>query len=634
MKAVLSQNPQNRVGLVAYSDNSEQIMPIDRYTADNDEYLVRDTQYHSYVRGAFVDKYNTSHEAKTYWFPNLIKTADSLSYEGGENGIHEKATLSSISMDFTGAWDKTYTQQGIQDAYDLFNNVPTSDDDSQNKRMYYDGSSYQSRKPVIILVTDGDPTLCTFNYMYPKEGPTYGQGGSHGVEGYYTVLTANYFKNLTSLLYDAQASFYTIGINISTDYQKAVLNPTQATVSACNGGDDATSQQFYNLMEEQGGSQRYGPSYLRNIKPQDMKITDEDPDDNYYIYYTDYYLTIGTNGVTSPLIRGISNPYLTTDSSGNTVRNYSYCDGAWFDSFDEKGMTDVLSQILQKVQIVNDYNFLLEEGTNLEITDPLGDDMEVKGTPVLRIYENNYAPDSTKTVTGDNYVEYHWSGTVKRPESDAKKEVGFDVSLDGITARVTTVNGVQTVKFTVPAETLPTFYPNLHKTFYYEEMPIRLIYRVGLTDEEIASLNATTAEIDETYYTNDFTATDKNGLTTVTFTPDKSNKYYTPSNTSLNSKTAKDENATFTSNYLFTEALSSTANSDGNYTVTQTLGNNGLINVQREAIIVETYEMPETGGIGTQWFTVGGTAILTVGCFIYIVNKHKIKKASRGGGRC
>jgi LPXTG-motif cell wall-anchored protein len=237
-------------------------------------------------------------------------------------------------------------------------------------------------------------------------------------------------------------------------------------------------------------------------------------------------------------------------------------------------------------------------------------------------------------VTGDNYVEYHWSGTVKRPESDAKKEVGFDVSLDGITARVTTVNGVQTVKFTVPAETLPTFYPNLHKTFYYEEMPIRLIYRVGLTDEEIASLNATTAEIDETYYTNDFTATDKNGLTTVTFTPDKSNKYYTPSNTSLNSKTAKDENATFTSNYLFTEALSSTANSDGNYTVTQTLGNNGLINVQREAIIVETYEMPETGGIGTQWFTVGGTAILTVGCFIYIVNKHKIKKASRGGGRC
>jgi LPXTG-motif cell wall-anchored protein len=595
------------------------------------------TQY-SYTRNAFTDKKGYSHEATTVTKYGLVKTGDDLQYAGGAGGIKSAGAVTQVSMKYEGAWDKTNTQQGIQEAYNLFKAVPTSENDADNKRLYYNGKSYSERKPVIILVTDGDPTLCTFNYTDPQGGPTYGQGMSEGIEGYYTILSANYFKNMTSILYNSQAAFYTIGVGITTAYQKAVLDPSSdgttydrinalpsATATSDETDDDVTftAKHLYNLLEHSGGDGYWGDTYLRNVKPQDASDT---------VYYLDYYLSLGSVGITNPVVRGMPNPYVTTDSSGNiTARDYDYCDGSWFDEFSMDSMKETFEEILDKVQLVNNYSFLLKDGTNLVMTDPIGEGFTVKGNPVLRIYGTNYAPDSSLTVTTDTYTEYHWSGTVTRPKSDSKAEEGYTVSLTGITARVTTDSkGKQTVTFTVPSESVPALYPDLYNNFYYEELPIRLIYRVGLSDDAISSIKDTSSAVNKIYYTNDYSGIGK-GLATVTFTPDSSNPYYKPGGDGDGNTVAKDENTTQTSSYVFTEDVSAKADSSGDYTVTQTLGNNGYFEVSRERNVSTAYEFPETGGVGTKWFTIGGLAIITAGCLIYVIYRRKIIKTIRGG---
>jgi LPXTG-motif cell wall-anchored protein len=186
------------------------------------------------------------------------------------------------------------------------------------------------------------------------------------------------------------------------------------------------------------------------------------------------------------------------------------------------------------------------------------------------------------------------------------------------------------VTFTVPSESVPALYPDLYNNFYYEELPIRLIYRVGLSDDAISSIKDTSSAVNKIYYTNDYSGIGK-GLATVTFTPDSSNPYYKPGGDGDGNTVAKDENTTQTSSYVFTEDVSAKADSSGDYTVTQTLGNNGYFEVSRERNVSTAYEFPETGGVGTKWFTIGGLAIITAGCLIYVIYRRKIIKTIRGG---
>jgi hypothetical protein len=221
----------------------------------------------------------------------------------------------------------------------------------------------------------------------------------------------------------------------------------------------------------------------------------------------------------------------------------------------------------------------------------------------------NLSPTLSATTTGkdsngNSYTEYSWSGqTAWRTYSDAKwdaelskYEAGQEpnywnndkkavyVDLGGIKCRVTTdkTTGAQTVTFTIPEDAMPTFYPDLYNQFYYEEMPARLIFKVGLSDAEIAKINASTEN--KTYYTNTYSAGDMYGNTKVAFQPAADNPYYKDGMTVYDSAVAKEvgANATQTAVHSFAEYAGVDSNTK-TISVTQSLGNNGKLEVTKKA---------------------------------------------------
>lgn len=594
MKNVLERNDQNRVGLVTFSNSAREILPLDRYTPNgNGQFLER-----SYKTYAYTANYDRD---KTYSFKGLcnIQTATGLQYDGNSTATIRSGSVPVNAFGFEGAWGKTYTQAGIQKAYDVFLEMANLSSDYLTFEV--DGKTYP-REPVIILITDGDPTICTYNYMYPENGPSYGQGLSYGVEGYYTILSANYFKNITSILYQRQASFFTIGIGISeTDnYSKTVLDPTAEHVAACaNSANVTTEKQLYDLLENTPGAS--GGVFTYTTKSQTLDGTQS----------IDYSMEIPGIGYNSPKIRGVHNPY---------TGKYDYCDKAWFGELTKKEIDSIFADILDQIQLVNNYNFLLKEGTQLEMTDCIGNGMAVKGIPVLRFYGVNYAADKDPVTgiddAGNSFITYHWTQTANRRPSDSKAAEGTEVPLSGISATITTAaDGSQTVVFKVPEEALPTYYPDLYKAFYYEELPVRLMYRVGLSDTEIANLQGMTGEISErVYYTSLYNAESNEAMTTAIFTPDQSNAYYKTSATQKNDKT---KNTSATSTYSFKEQA------DGEQVI-QSLGNNGKLSIKREKTLDIT--------VKKEWAS-GTTPADSVNIMLYVAGTRQNEDGTgkRGG---
>jgi LPXTG-motif cell wall-anchored protein len=275
---------------------------------------------------------------------------------------------------------------------------------------------------------------------------------------------------------------------------------------------------------------------------------------------------------TTNVIRGIANPY---------KDDYNYVDAAFFGNLSEEDMENIFNAILDSVQSTTRYDFLLKSGTNVVITDPLGDGMVVKGAPMLNFFGKNYSAKgvSTARANGKTYYTYNWSGIkVSRQTSDAKtKEEDKSIDLGGVSLIVEENNttGAQIVTLSIAESALPTFYPDNYEQFYYEELPLRAIFRVGLSQTEEAKLVTAANGLsirDKTYYTNKYD--DDTAGATVTFQPDDGNPYYTNSG-NKSSSIAKSENTSGTTNNYFTENV----NSDG--TVTQQLGNNGKLVLNR-----------------------------------------------------
>jgi LPXTG-motif cell wall-anchored protein len=274
-------------------------------------------------------------------------------------------------------------------------------------------------------------------------------------------------------------------------------------------------------------------------------------------------------GYVENMVTGATNPY---------QDNFNYVDGAYFGELSTEDLEDIFSKIVNKVTLSSRYDFLLKSGTNVVVTDPLGTGMEVKGEPVLRYFGTNYAV--TKKSEGKDgsttYVDYYWEKTVDREDSDSRADEPT-VDLSSIVARVSTdtTTGDQTVTFTIPEEALPSFYPDLARAFYYEELPARLIYKVGLSDAEEQKLKTEydkTKNVEATYYTNKYGS---DGGATVTFEPDKSDPYY--ENLSGTQTFTKTSNTTETDAYNFSESYNSTTG-----IVTQKLGNNGVLTLSKD----------------------------------------------------
>lgn len=261
---ILGYNEYNRIAVVGYSSNYGKnktdvttLLPLDKYTANNNAYL------------------NLSNNKISTNVNELANNQNGRYVEGG-----------------------TYTQIGIKEGAEILKN-------SSNKSVTIDGETVK-RTPVIILVSDGMPTHYTTNYNN-VDTQKYGDGTEDGVDGmygYYTILSANYYKAQVSNSYGTTAKMHTIGMGISATgdkdlYARTTLNPNSTNVNACSN---------------------------KNQRSKEYEL---------YYYLTNGATTGGSwNQTTTP------NPY---------AGKYNYADGAHFGEMSETELNNIMSKIIDSV---------------------------------------------------------------------------------------------------------------------------------------------------------------------------------------------------------------------------------------------------------------------------------------------
>jgi len=390
------------------------------------------------------------------------------------------------------------------------------------------------RQPVIILMSDGEPTYATNNYKDVLSGPHYGtgsagsgaNGNNKGIMGYYTVLSANHYKRMVGIHYEKPALFFTVGMGIyesgtgdmsgnsndGDNYKRAVLNPTAQAIADLEAG---------------GFNKAYTNDMLRDLLQNN---------------YDQPYVTVSTGwtndftGVPHQRLPVLPNPY----------SNYSYADGAYFGEISDAHLDQIFNEILTNSLKINRYGFVLRGNSAAELIDPIGEGMEVKGDPILRYGGRNYAHTST-SVSG-NTVSYTYSYHYKATDGSLQ-----EADLSDIRVQITTdANGLQTVTMAVPDNVIPAYVPHFSTEqdaidFYYESLPVRLIYQVGLTEEAQADVEALKGPGGSlTYYTNRWDADLRGDHAISIFKPTDENPFYAENGPYQEHHTVKAENLTGT----------------------------------------------------------------------------------------
>ncbi len=195
IRTLLSINEGNRVGIVLYSDDAEVLLKPDRYTGVNDRSGVE--QY--IQRGAEITV-NTIFGPYTYTSDSYISTV-----EGLKNGA---GTAVSKAVALNGG---TYIQGGLWAAWKELDALTDT--------------TAATRTPVMVLMSDGAPTMVTNDYANVPATYEYGEGnGSLDGDGFVTQLTAAYIKEQMAVKYGTTPYFYTLGLGVDdvTDSDVAV----------------------------------------------------------------------------------------------------------------------------------------------------------------------------------------------------------------------------------------------------------------------------------------------------------------------------------------------------------------------------------------------------------------------------
>ncbi len=212
IQTLLDTNKNNRVGVVLYSgphakggatsdSDAVLILPLGRYTTGSDgEYL----------------NYSVSRGGRENNTETVSLDADVV-YEGTSR------KPASGSKEVLGG---TYIQKGIYLAMGQFTadgNVTTVEDPTVGTL---------SRKPIVVLMSDGAPTVGTTDFTQPN-AINLGDGTySDAAIGFVTQLTAAYAKAVIEDKYGCESLFYTLGLGTADDdIATSVLNPASSTTA-------------------------------------------------------------------------------------------------------------------------------------------------------------------------------------------------------------------------------------------------------------------------------------------------------------------------------------------------------------------------------------------------------------------
>ena len=539
---IMTLHPANRVGLVLYSAGSVDMLPLARFYVGAQNATINynnDYQYLTYSEGSTPAAANMA-----------ISTTSNLRY-ADTRGLVPAQTFNASSG--IGGWMGTYNQHGVQRGANLLLNV------TDTTYTVPASGEIVNRIPVMLMISDGEPTHSTNNFMDPMNGPHFGSGISDansggngkGIHGYNTILTEVHFKKMVASHYKEVSKWYTVGLGIHATgtanssaasgdhYKRAVLSPTPDSVAFLLSDSGATNHTYSSLMLSQ----------LLNGTYSGSTVTVQTDAGQYGSYPTPQI------GITAKDI-----PVAQHDFTGYNLANESY-----FGDFDTISLANILMGVIDRSRVVYNYKFNLKEILSMEhvhMTDPIGVGMELKGDPIMRHNGVNYAHTSVSTVTvgGVTTKTYHYN------YQTADSLSGETYNLNNIGVEVTTAaDGTQTVEMHVMAPEMPVYHPDNSFTFYYEALPVRLIYQVGLTAKSLS-----TARTGDVFYTNRWQGVD--GAMAM-LRPTEANPYYDPVNfDEINSSTGKASNPTSTAGTSYVGVC------DGD-TNTHYLGNNGKLTV-------------------------------------------------------
>ena len=227
ISTIMNENPESRIGVVAYSstynsslanaNNATTLLPLGKYTPKT------------------TGKYLTLQEG--------VLRGNNETYDTITTNVNEKKNQT------LNVYGGTYTQAGIKEGAGILTSANTKFTTTVNGKQ-----KEITRTPVMILLSDGDPTYYNENYT-TLSGKKYGNGSDTTEnEAYYTIRTANYYKQqITSHYYGTtgtKSKFYTIGLNMSGTLSETILNPTSENVNKCN--DEGTEGGYFTWRNVKG----------------------------------------------------------------------------------------------------------------------------------------------------------------------------------------------------------------------------------------------------------------------------------------------------------------------------------------------------------------------------------------------
>ena len=506
LQIIMSAHPDNRVGVVTFNSGMVELLELGRYTPD--------------AEGRFLT------------YDGIAVTA----VGSGNSSIREGGT---------------YTQMGIAGGAAMFLDNP----DTTYTTVVNGQNVTVPRKPVFILISDGEPTHCTSHYMDVLNGPHYGDGGSwdyncKGIQGYYTILSANYYKRMIGIHYDTPATFYTIGFgmaendyslvggsHVSNHYKATVMHPTENNIAALSQAVTGHETLIENMLSDLLNGIYVGETIKLGSFSQQGTVL-----------YPHSYIPVNQ-----------SNPYRP---------DYNYANRSFLGNIGYDDLMESLGQIINaNSRISTQYAFETLGNNPIVISDPIGDGMEIKGDPVLRYNGVNYNY-SGKSIEGTT-VTYTYSGTVSMDPFSGKT-----VDLGSIQVQVSEdASQLQTVTMSIPASALPVYSPDHTRSFYYEALPVRLIYQVGLSMEGQSQVEQIAAGQTLTFYTNRYSG---GAHAEGTMMPSGTNPYY--QNENWRFSTDK------TSNPTSTDSTSIVVGTKSGQTVLYTLGNNGRLIFTKQSV--------------------------------------------------
>lgn len=267
ISTIMQENPDSRAGVVAYSSkenssysnnsNAITLLPLGKYTPKSDgKYLtIKDDTYTITWRDEWGIPQSATYDK------DIIST-----------NVNEVA---SISLNVYGG---TYTQTGIKAGADILTSASTKYTTKVNGK-----DKEVTRTPVIILLSDGDPTYYNKNYQSLTGGRS-GTGNSTSEnDAYYTIRTADYYKKqVTSHYYGTtgiKSKFYTIGLNMSGTLSKTILDPSADNLNECNknGGNSRNRNvmgKLYDKIISDGSVDKYSyadKSYVGSMTASDLQ---------------------------------------------------------------------------------------------------------------------------------------------------------------------------------------------------------------------------------------------------------------------------------------------------------------------------------------------------------------------------